>query len=74
MIEVICKIFGPAAAETIPFPSFLVYSNMIDHLALRGILRLFKPDYSSSTEAFMTDEATAYVEAMKIVVRVVKNK
>ena len=38
MPEVTCKIFGPAAnhSETIPFPPLLIYSNVIDHLALRG--------------------------------------
>ena len=36
MAEVTCKVFGPTAnhAETIPFPPVLIYSNVIDHLAL----------------------------------------
>ena len=41
MAEVTNKIFTPAAAETIPLPPILVYSNVIDHLALRGTLRYF---------------------------------
>ena len=39
MAEVTDKIFTPAAAETIPLPPILVYSNVIDHLVLRGTLR-----------------------------------
>ena len=66
--------FRPAAAETIPFPPFLVYCNVIDHLALQRTLRYFEPEHSRLTEGFMTDEATAYIEAMKNEVRSVKNK
>ena len=41
MAEVTCKVFGPAPnpTETIPFPPLLIYSNVIDHLALRGTLK-----------------------------------
>ena len=41
MAEVTCKVIGPSAnpAETIPFPPLLIYSNVIDHLALRGTLK-----------------------------------
>ena len=42
MAEVTDKMFTPAAAETIPLLPFLVYSNIIDHLALRGTLRYFE--------------------------------
>ena len=38
MAEVTDKIIAPAAAETIPLPPILVYSNVLDHLALRGTL------------------------------------
>ena len=41
MAEVTDKIFTPAAAETIPLSPIIIYSNLIDHLALRGILRYF---------------------------------
>ena len=36
MAEVTDKMFAPASAETIPLPLVLVYSNVLDHLALRG--------------------------------------
>ena len=36
MAEVTDKIFAPAVAETMPLPPILVYSNVLDHLALRG--------------------------------------
>ena len=41
MAEVTCKVFGPAAnhSQTIPFPPLLIYSNVIDQLALRGTLK-----------------------------------
>ena len=41
MAEVTDKIFTPAGTKTIPLPPILVYSNVIDHLALRGSLRHF---------------------------------
>ena len=70
-----CQIFGPgAAAETIPFPPLLIDCNVIGHLALRGTLRYFEPGHPRLAESFMTDEITAYVEAMKNVTLSVKNK
>ena len=72
--EVMCKIFSPAAAETMSFAPFLIYCNVTDHLALRGTLRYFERDHPRLTEGFMTDEVTANIEAMKQVVRSVKNK
>ena len=64
MAEVTDKMFTPAAAETIPLSPILVYSNLIDHLALRGSLRHFDTQSTRFTEGFVTDEVTAYVETM----------
>ena len=74
MSEVICKISGPAAAETIPFPSFLMYCNVIDLLSMRGTLKYFEPEHPRLSESFMPGEVTAVIEAMKNVVRSVKYK
>ena len=64
MAEVTNKIFTPAAAETIPLPPILVYSNVIDHLALRGTLRYFDIEKERFTVGFVTDEVVAYIERM----------
>ena len=64
MAEVTNKIFTPAAAETIPLPPFLVYSNVIDHLALRGTLRYFDIENEGFTAEIVTDEVVAKIERM----------
>ena len=64
MAEVTDKLFTPAAAETIPLPPILVYSNVIDHLALRGSLRYFDMQSTRFTEGFITDEVVANVETI----------
>ena len=71
MAEVTCKVFGPTVnhTETIPFPPILIYSNMIDHLALRGTLKYFEGGNRRLTEKVMTGEVIAYVEAMRNVIR-----
>ena len=75
MAEVTDKIFTPAAAETIPLPPpILVYSNVIDHLALRGNLRYFDPQHVRFTEGFVTDENVAYVETMFNITTRMRNK
>ena len=74
MAEVTDKIFAPVAAETIPLPSILVYSNVLDYLALRGTLKFFEPGHPRFTEGFVTDEVTAYVETMSNITRTMKNK
>ena len=68
------KIFTPAAAETIPLPPILVYSNVIDHLALRGSLRYFDMQSTRFTEGFITDEVVAYIETMSHIATMIKNK
>ena len=73
MAEVIDKIFTPAAAETIPLPPTLVYSNVIDHLALRGSLRYSDMQHTRFTEGFVTDEVVAYVETMSNIARIMKD-
>ena len=74
MAEVTDKIFTPAGTETIPLPPILVYSNVIDHLALRGSLRHFDTQSNRYTEGFVTDEVTAYIETMSYIVTTMKNK
>ena len=74
MAEVTDKMFTPAAAETIPLPPILVYSNVIDHLPLRGSLRHFDTLSTRFTERFVTDEVTAYVEIMSHIATMMKNK
>ena len=74
MAEVTDKIFTPAAAETIPLPPILVYSNVIDHLALRGTLNYFDTQHTRFTEGFLTDEAVAYVETMSNIATMMKDK
>ena len=74
MTEVTDKLFTPAAAETIPLPPILVYSNVIDHLALRGSLRYFDMQSTRYTEGFITDEVVAYVETMSNIATTMKNK
>ena len=74
MAEVTDKIFTPAGTETIPLPPILVYSNVIDHLALRGSLRHFDTQSNRFTEGFVTDEVTAYIETMSYIVTTMKNK
>ena len=74
MAEVTDKMFTPAAAETIPLPPILVYSNVIDHLALRGSLRHNDTLSTRFTEGFVTDEVTAYVETMSHIATMMKNK
>ena len=71
MAEVTCKVFGHTVnhTETIPFPPILIYSNMIDHLALRGTLKYFEGGNRRLTEEVMTGEVIAYVEAMRNVIR-----
>ena len=56
MIEVTCNVFNPAATETIAFTPLTVYCNVIDHMALRGTLKYFEPEYQQLTAGFMTDE------------------
>ena len=72
--EVTDKIFTPAAAETIPLPPILVYSNVIDHLALRGTLRYFEIENARFTEGFVTHEVVAYVERMANIAKMMKDK
>ena len=74
MAEVTDKIFTPAAAQTIPLPPIIVYSNVIDHLALRGTLRFFESNDERFTEGFVTDEVTNYVETMANIARTMPNK
>ena len=74
MAEVTDKIFTPAGTETIPLPPVLVYSNVIDHLALRGSLRHFDTQSNRFTEGFVTDEVTAYIETVSYIVTTMKNK
>ena len=74
MIEVTCKVFGPALTETIPFPPLLVFSNVIDHLAVRGKLNRFEPERQQFTEEFVTNEVTAYLDSMRKVVRLAQRK
>ena len=74
MAEVTDKIFTPAAAETIPLPPILLYSNVIDHLALRVSLRYFDMQSTQCTEGFITDEGVAYVEMMSNIDTTMKNK
>ena len=76
MAEVTCKVFGPTAnhSETIPFPPILSYSNVIDHLALRGTLKHFEGGNRRLTEAVMTGDVVAYIEMMKNVIGRVHRK
>ena len=74
MAEVTDKIFTPAAAETIPLSPILVYSNVIDHLALRRSLRYFDMQSTRFTEGFITDEVVAHVETMSHIAKMMKNK
>ena len=74
MTEVTDKVFTPAAAETIPLPPILVYSYIIDHIALRGTLRYFDIENERFTEGFVTDEVVAYVERMASVAKMMKDK
>ena len=74
MAEVTDKIFTPAATGTIPLPPILVYSNVIDHLALRGTLRYFDLQHARFTEGFVTDEVVAYVETMFNITTRMRNK
>ena len=74
MLEVTCRIFAPAAAQTIPIPPILINSTVLDHLVLRCTLKYFEPDHPRFTEGFVTDEVTAYVEAMANTERTVRNK
>ena len=76
MAEVTCKIFGPAAnhSETIPFPPLLIYSNVIDHLALRGALKYFEGGNRRLTEEVKTSEVVAYIEVMRNVIGRVQRK
>ena len=57
-----------------PLPPLLVYSNVIDHLALRGTLEFFEPGDERLTEGFMTDEVPNYVETMAHIARFMRNK
>ena len=74
MAEVTDKIFTPAAAETIPLPPILIYSNVIDHLASLGTLRYFDIQHTLFTEGFVTDEVVAYMETMPNVATRMRNK
>ena len=74
MAEVTDKIFTPAGTETIPLPPILVYSNVIDHLALRGSLRHFDTQSNRFTKGFVTDEVTAYIETMSHIATIMKNE
>ena len=74
MAEFTDKIFTPAAAETISLPPILVYSNVIDHLALRGTLKDFVLGYAPFTEGFVTDEVTAYLLTMSNITRMMKKE
>ena len=75
MAEVTNKIFTPAAAETIPLPPpILMYSNVIDHLALRGSLKYFDMQHNRFTEGFVTDEVVAYIEAISNITTRMRNK
>ena len=76
MAEVTCKVFGPSAnpAETIPFPSLLIYSDVIGHLSLRGILKYLEGRIRRLTEEVMTGEVVSYMEAMRSVIRRVQRK
>ena len=74
MAEATDKTFTPAAAELIPLPSLLVYSNVTDHFALQGKLRYFDIENERFTEGFDTDEVVAYVERMASVAKMIKDK
>ena len=74
MAEVTDKIVTPAAAETIPLSSILVYSNVINHLALRGTFRYFDMQHIRLTEGFVTEEVVAYVETMSDIATKMRNK
>ena len=74
MAEVTDKMFTPAAAETIPLPPILIYSNVIDNLALRGSLRHSDALSTRFTEGFVTDEVTAYIETMSRIATMTRNK
>ena len=74
MAKVTKKILTPATAETIPLPPILVYSNVIDHLALRGTLWYFELGHAQFTERFVTDENVAYLETMSDMATKMKNK
>ena len=76
MAEVTCKVFGLTAnhSETIPFPPILIYSNVIDRLALRGTLKHFEGGNRRLTEAVMTGEVMAYIETMKNVIGKIQRK
>ena len=75
MAEVTCKVIGSSAnpAETIPFPPLLIYSNVIDHLALRGTLKYLEGGKTNDREV-MTGEVVSYIEAMRSVIRPVERK
>ena len=68
------KVFTPTAAETIPLPPILIYSNVIDHLVLRATLRYFDMQHTRFTEGFVTDEVVAYMETMSNIATRMKNK
>ena len=74
MAEVTDKVFTQAGTETIPLPPLLVYSNVIDHLALRGTLEFFRPDHERFTEGFVTDEVTNYVETMANIAQTMRRR
>ena len=74
MAEVTDKIFTQAGTETIPLPPLLVYSNVIDHLALRGTLEFFRPDHERFTEGFVTDEVTNYVDTMANIAQAMRRR
>ena len=74
MTEVTDKMFTPEAAETIPLSPMLVYSNVIDHLALQRTLRYFDMQHNRFTEGFVTDEVVAYVETMSNIANRMRNK
>ena len=66
MADVTDKIVTRAAVEAIPLPPIMVYSKVIDHLALRGTLKYIDTEHVRFTEGFVTDEITAYVGPWRI--------
>ena len=76
MAEVTCNVCGPTSnyTETIPFPSLLIFSNVIDHLAVRGTLKHFEGEKRRLKEETMTAEVMAYVHFMRKVIRQVQGR
>ena len=76
MAEVTSKVFGPAPnpTETISSPPLLIYSNVIDHLALQGTLKYFEGGNRRLTKEIMTSEVVSYIEVMRSVIKRIQRK